>query len=170
MLKRVLLSFCGQNPVNLAPIGSCICTCALICFQCSSPRHFISSSHSLNYDRSFTAKRRSLRHSNETMALCNFFKPNFYRFHVILLAQNKCHNHKSDPTEEQINFGGLKLCSAIEIKHFLMFIHVHFMLWVNMKRLSVQMFELRQYSDLSRHIEEPQNNIYCLNIFENDTI
>ncbi len=29
------------------------------------------------------------------------------------------------------------------------------------------MFELRQYSDLSRHIEEPQNGIYCLNFFKN---
>ncbi len=29
-----------------------------------------------------------------------------------------------------------------------------------MKRRSVHVFELRQYSDLSRHIEEPQNGIY----------
>ncbi len=32
------------------------------------------------------------------------------------------------------------------------------------------MFELRQYSDLSQHIEEPQNGIYCLNFFSNDSI
>ncbi len=36
-----------------------------------------------------------------------------------------------------------------------------------MKRRLVQFFELRQYSDLSQHIEEPQNNIYCLNFFKN---
>ncbi len=62
MLKCVLLSFCGQNPVNLAPIGSFICTCALICLQCSynlGSLHVIF--HSLNYDRYFTAKRPSLR-------------------------------------------------------------------------------------------------------------
>ncbi len=63
MLKCVLLSFCGQNPVNFAPIGSFICTCALICLQCSynlGSLHVIF--HSLNYDRYFTAKRPSLRH------------------------------------------------------------------------------------------------------------
>ncbi len=26
--------------------------------------------------------------------------------------------------------------------------------------------ELRKYSDLSRHIKEPQNGIYCLNFFK----
>ncbi len=53
-------------------------------------------------------------------------------------------------TEEQINFGGLKMvCSTVEIKHFPMFIHVHFVHYVNMKRRSVHVFELRQYSDLS---------------------
>ncbi len=26
--------------------------------------------------------------------------------------------------------------------------------------------ELKQYSDLSRHIKEPQNGIYCLNFFK----
>ncbi len=30
--------------------------------------------------------------------------------------------------------------------------------------------ELRQYSDLSQHIKEPQNGIYCLNFLQNDTI
>ncbi len=60
MLKRVLLSFCGQNPVNLAPNGSCMCA-HLFSMQLSSHR-FMSSSHSVNYDRFFTAKRRSLRH------------------------------------------------------------------------------------------------------------
>ncbi len=57
--------------------------------------------------------------------------------------------------------------SAVEIKYFLMFIHVNFVLYVNMKRRSVHVFELRQYSDLSRHIIEPQNGIYCLNFFKN---
>ncbi len=62
MLKCVLLSFCGQNPVNLALIRSFICTCALICLQCSynlGSLHVIF--HSSNYYRSFTAKRWSLR-------------------------------------------------------------------------------------------------------------
>ncbi len=64
MLKCVLLSFCGQNPVNLAPIGSFICTCALICLQCSYNLGSLDVIfHSLNYDRYFTAKRPSLRHS-----------------------------------------------------------------------------------------------------------
>ncbi len=35
-----------------------------------------------------------------------------------------------------------------------------------MKRRSVHVFELRQYSDLSRHIKEPQNSIYCFNFFK----
>ncbi len=72
MLKCVLLSFCGQNPVNLAPIRSFICTCALICLQCSynlGSLHVIF--HSLNYDRYFTAKRPSLRH-------CKVMKPRRY--------------------------------------------------------------------------------------------
>ncbi len=79
-------------------------------------------------------------------------------------------NHKSDRRVD--NLGGLKLkmvCSAVEIKYFLMFIHVYFMLYVNMKRRSVHVFALRQYSDLSRYIEEPQNGIYCLNFFKNDS-
>uniref|UniRef100_A0A8C1HM29 endothelin-converting enzyme 1 n=1 Tax=Cyprinus carpio carpio TaxID=630221 RepID=A0A8C1HM29_CYPCA len=42
--------------------------------------------------------------------------------------------------------------------------YVHFILYVNMKRRAV---ELRQYSDLSGHIEEPQNGLYCLNFFKN---
>ncbi len=42
------------------------------------------------------------------------------------------------------------------------------MLYVNMKRRSAHVFELRQYSDLSRHIKESQNGIYCLNFFKND--
>ncbi len=29
--------------------------------------------------------------------------------------------------------------------------------------------ELRQNSDLSRHIKEPQNSIYCLNFFKKNT-
>ncbi len=49
-----------------------------------------------------------------------------------------------------------------------MFIYVHLVLYVNMKRRLVHVFELRQYSDLSRHIEEPQNGIYCLNFFKNE--
>ncbi len=49
------------------------------------------------------------------------------------------------------------VCSAVDIKHCLMFIHVHFGLYVNMKRRLVHVFELRQNSDLSRHIKEPQN-------------
>ncbi len=28
--------------------------------------------------------------------------------------------------------------------------------------------ELRQYNDLSRHIKEPQNAIYCLNFLKKD--
>ncbi len=36
-----------------------------------------------------------------------------------------------------------------------------------MKRRSL---ELRQYSDLSRHIKEPQSGIYCLNFFKKDKI
>ncbi len=39
-----------------------------------------------------------------------------------------------------------------------------------MKRRSVHVFELRQYSDLSPHIKEPQNCIYCLNFFKNDSL
>ncbi len=39
-----------------------------------------------------------------------------------------------------------------------------------MKRCSVHVFELRQYSDLSRHIKEPQNCIYCFNFFKNDSL
>ncbi len=35
-----------------------------------------------------------------------------------------------------------------------------------MKRRSVHMFELRQYSDLSRYIEEPQIGIYCFNFLK----
>ncbi len=32
------------------------------------------------------------------------------------------------------------------------------------------LLELRCYSDLSQHIKEPQNSIYCLNFFKNDKI
>ncbi len=39
-----------------------------------------------------------------------------------------------------------------------------------MKRRSVHVFELRQYSDLSRHIKESQNVFYCLNFFKNDSL
>ncbi len=39
-----------------------------------------------------------------------------------------------------------------------------------MKRRSVHVFELRQYSDLSRHIKEQQKFIYCLNFFKNDSL
>ncbi len=39
-----------------------------------------------------------------------------------------------------------------------------------MKRRSVHVFELRQCSDLSRHIKEPQNCIYCFNFFKNDSL
>ncbi len=39
-----------------------------------------------------------------------------------------------------------------------------------MKRRSVHVFELRQCSDLSRHINEPQNCIYCFNFFKNDSL
>ncbi len=39
-----------------------------------------------------------------------------------------------------------------------------------MKRRLVHVFELRQYSDLSWHIKEPQNCIYCLNFFKNDSL
>ncbi len=56
----------------------------------------------------------------------------------------------------------------VEIKYFLMFIYVNFMLYVNMKRRLVHVFEPRQYSDLSRHIKEPQNSFYRLNFFKND--
>ncbi len=106
-------------------------------------------------------------------AMC--FLNHFYRFHVILLALKICKctptatavsllafNHKSDRRAD--NFSGLTLekwCSAVEIKYFLMFIHVHFVFQVNMKTRSVHVFELRQYSNLSRHIEEPQSGIYC---------
>ncbi len=43
----------------------------------------------------------------------------------------------TNQTEEHINFGGFKLekwCVLQLKKHFLMFIHVHFVLEVNMKR------------------------------------
>ncbi len=40
---------------------------------------------------------------------------------------------------------------------------------VKRKRWSVHMsVELRHYSNLSRHIKEPQNSIYCLNFLQND--
>ncbi len=52
-----------------------------------------------------------------------------------------------------------------------MFIHVYFVLYVNMKRRLVHvLFELRRYNDLSRHIKEPHNGIYCLNFLKNDKI
>ncbi len=40
-----------------------------------------------------------------------------------------------------------------------------------MKRwLAYMLLELRHYSDLSRHIKEPQNGIYCLYFLKNDKI
>ncbi len=99
-----------------------ICTCALICFQCIynlASLHVIF--HSVNYDQSFTTKIPSLQHS-KVMKLwfyVLFLKP--FLFHVILLARKRCKCTcpvaaavsrlalTTNQTQEQINFGGLKL-------------------------------------------------------------
>ncbi len=57
------------------------------------------------------------------------------------------------------------LCFAVD--KILCEVCVHFVLYINMKRRLVHVFELRQYSDMSRHIKEPQNSIYCLNLHKN---
>ncbi len=45
-----------------------------------------------------------------------------------------------------------------------MSMHVYFLLYINMKRRLVHvLLELRRYRDLSQHIKEPHNGIYCLN-------
>ncbi len=55
---------------------------------------------------------------------------------------------------------------AVELKYVLMFIRIYLMLYV-MKRRSVHVpLELRWYSDLSWHIKEPQNSIYCFNFLK----
>ncbi len=57
--------------------------------------------------------------------------------------------------------------TAVEIKNVLMFIHVLHVLQVNMKRRSqLMLLELRQYSDLSRHITVPQICTYCLDFLK----
>ncbi len=46
--------------------------CAHLFSMQLSSRRFMSSSHSLNYDRSFTAKRRSLRHSKVSLKVISY--------------------------------------------------------------------------------------------------
>ncbi len=117
MLKCVLLSFFGQNPVNLAPIGSCIYAHvhSSVFNAAITLRRFMSSSTQL------TMTGPLLQHS-KVMKLWRyvlFLKP--FLFHVILSALKRCKCTCSvaaavsrlalttNQTEEQINFGGLKL-------------------------------------------------------------
>ncbi len=55
---------------------------------------------------------------------------------------------------------------TVETRYLLMIIHVYFVLQlVKMKRWSVHVpLELRNYSNLSGHIKEPQNSICWLNL------
>ncbi len=69
-------------------------------------------------------------------------------------------------TSVDLNFKNCVYCrlSTVEIKYVLIFIHVYFMLLSKYERWLVHvLLELRCYSDLSRHIKEPQNRIYGLN-------
>ncbi len=152
----MLLSFCGQNPVNLAPIGSCIYT--HIHSSVFNVFNFMSSFLSLNDDRSFTAERRSLWRSKVMKLRHVLLKKHFYRFHVIFLAlkvpsSRSCLpsglNHKSD------------LKNGVDIKHFLMFIHNHFML-VNLKMIGLNWGDTVICQDT---LKMWIHHIYCLNFF-----
>ncbi len=66
----MLLSFCGQNPVNLAPIGALYAHVRSSVYNAPNLASLHVIFHSLNYDRSFTAKRRSLRHSKVMKLWC----------------------------------------------------------------------------------------------------
>ncbi len=58
------------------------------------------------------------------------------------------------------------VCSPVEIKSVLMFIHVHFMLYMKRSVHVATLTEAIQWSV----IKEPQNNVYCLNFYKNDKI
>ncbi len=90
--------------------------------------------------------------------------------HTLPFLSNKQTRQESRLTLVDLNLknGVYWSLSAVETSYLLMFIHVYFALYlVNVKRWSVHVpLELRHYSDLSRHIKEPQNGFYCVNFLK----